>query len=201
MSRCSLSLPNFDAMWPKIPFDAFGIGKINWTGVAPGIFDGLFDRAPLVAMVTPADMFRNVMAVSKRSKPKVPVERALSRYEIEEIAKRVAAQMLRTRRQERHPTVDVEFIEAAVEVARFATTRSPSVVVLPHRHDAGPLAVHLVACDAVSTTAIKHGSTPHPGQAEARRDWRRMEGAGGGRPRRIPGPRRATCSSCLSFCP
>jgi hypothetical protein len=111
MSRYSLSLPNFDAIWPKIPSDAFGISKINWSGVTPGLFNGLFDRSPLFA--------RNVTAASKRTSAPVPVERALSRQEIEEIARRVAAQMLRARRQERHSTVDVESVEAAVEVAPF----------------------------------------------------------------------------------
>jgi hypothetical protein len=119
MSRYSLSLPNFDAIWPKIPSDAFGIGKINWTAVPPGLFNGLFHRPHLVAMAMPADMFRSVTAVSKRTSAPVPVERALYRHEIEEIAELVAAQMLRARRQGRHPTVDVEFVEAAVEVAPF----------------------------------------------------------------------------------
>jgi hypothetical protein len=104
MSRYKLSVPDFGAIWPKIPTDLFGGLRLS----------KMFPRVPGLQAISALNPVRDHIATAVETAT-VPANRSLSPYEIEEIARRVAAEMLKSRRQKVQSVVDVEVIEASVE--------------------------------------------------------------------------------------
>jgi hypothetical protein len=67
---------------------------------------------------------RHIAAAVERAGTAVPVERTLSQYEIQEIARSVAGQLRRARREKSRLVVDAEVVEAAVAPGR-STNEGP----------------------------------------------------------------------------
>ena len=109
MSRYKLPVPNFSAMWPKILPEGGLFGSLRLKEIFPPV-PGL--QAAICALNPVSGHIARAVEPAT-----VPVSRALSRHEIEEIARRVAVEMLTARRPKAQPAVDVEVIEAVVEVA------------------------------------------------------------------------------------
>jgi hypothetical protein len=73
---------------------------------------------------------RHIAPAMERGRTAVPVERALSQYEIQEIARSVAGQLRRARREKEQPVLDVEVVEATVAPGRSTNAgpvRSPKL--------------------------------------------------------------------------
>ena len=108
MSRYKLSVPDFGAIWPKIPTDLFGGLQLS----------KIFPRVPGLQAISALNPVPGHIATAVETAA-VPVSRALSPYEIDEIARRIAAEMSKGgRRRKVQSVVDVEVIEAVVEVAQ-----------------------------------------------------------------------------------
>ena len=114
MSQYKLSVTDFGAIWPKIPTDLFGGLRLS----------KIFPRVPGLQAISALNPVRGHIATAVEPAA-VPVSRALSPYEMEEIARRVAAEMLKGRRQKVQPAVDVKVIEAAFEVAPPTDNQRP----------------------------------------------------------------------------
>lgn len=108
MSRYKLSVPDFGAIWPKIPTDLFGGLQLS----------KIFPRVQGLQAISALNPVPGHIATAVETAA-VPVSCALSPYEIAEIARRIAAEMSKGgRRRKVQSVVDVEVIEAVVEVAQ-----------------------------------------------------------------------------------
>ena len=108
MSRYKLSFPDFGAIWPKIPTDLFGGLRLS----------EIFPRVPGLQAISALNPVPGHIATAVETAA-VPVSRALSPYEIEEIARRIAGEMSKGgRRRKVQSVVDVEVMEAVAEVAQ-----------------------------------------------------------------------------------